>query len=85
MSELPQRFIAKQQPKINKTSPSCEIVNTFKPALSVVTRIDQNLIKKKETILINSHKINIENISAVIKKTTANCEKRDDKKIIAGP
>jgi hypothetical protein len=85
MSELPQRFIARQQPKIKNISPNCEIIKTFNPAFSVVTRIDQNLIKKKETMLINSHKTSIENMSAVIKKTTANWEKREDKNIIVGP
>jgi len=85
MSELPQRFIARQQPKMKKTSPSCEIMNTFRPAFSVVTRMDQKRIKKNDTMLISSQKTSIEKTSAVMKKTTASCEKRDDRKIIVGP
>jgi hypothetical protein len=72
MSLAPKVDIIKQDPRRKKTSPNWDIVNTLRPALIVVTLIDQYLIKKKETMLIHSQRANMLIKSKVMKKTIAN-------------
>jgi hypothetical protein len=72
ISLAPKVDIIKQDPRRKKTSPNCDMVNTLRPALIVVTLIDQYLIKKKETTLIHSQRASMLIRSKVMKNTTAN-------------
>lgn len=85
ISPVPTQLITKHENKIKRTSPICEIVKTFSPALRVVTLIDQYLIKKNETMLIISHSASMLIRSAETKNNIASCENAAERSTIFGP
>lgn len=85
MSLVPVQLIIRNDGTRKNRSPSCDIVKTFKPAFIVVARIDQNLIRKNETMLIISQRAIRLIKSAAMKKQTASCENNADNSTMFDP